>query len=823
MARATIDFGVDLGTTNSSIALLSRGEVRVFKNTDQRESTPSVVRIDRAGTIHVGQRAYGHLEVDTENTQAEFKRIMGTSQVLNFAAARRSLTPEELSAEVLKSLRADTVRAGFDCVAVALAVPANFEVVQCEATQRAARLAGLLEAPLVQEPIAAAIAYGKDAVPKDGYWLVYDLGGGTFDVAIIKRTGGHLSVVDCGGDNHLGGKEFDWLMVHKIFMPVLAENYALPSPENDTRAYRVLRAKLKKEAEAVKIILTDQNTATVYLEDCGPDKNGRPIELTHSVTRGDLEHLIQPKIAETIRLCHEVLNRARLSPSALERVILVGGPTMTPFIRDVIRTEMRAAVDISMDPFTVVARGAAIFASSQPFPRVHQVRASGKVLVSLAFTALCQQPTTLVAGRLEGEEGHSLPPDLRVRLARDDQGWQSGFIQVKEQAFVCQVSLREHQANTFRVSLFSGAGQSIPIEPGTLTITHGLSVSNPPLPRTIGVEVVTESGQGRYEPLILRGTPLPAKAAKAFRVAHVLQAGSGDQALNIHVFEGEHENPEHNRHLGTLVIEGARVRRTLPANAEIEVTLTVDMSRHATAKAYVPILDETFEGVLREKIAPLPSIDYLASALQRLEAQWDELKDTVFVSSDNVSHAQSRIEEIAQELVSARDGDPGSAEKADRLIRELQATLVSAGKSAELPRILDMLEDARAKTGKVVLEHGVAEDSEQLEGLGEDADRATSRRDPVLCEATTTRLWNLYWQVLFRQDGFWIGIFQDLAEQGSFDDPARAQSLIVEGSRLLQAHDLDRFRKVTSELWTMVPQQAQQEAAQRVSDAGIKT
>jgi molecular chaperone DnaK len=204
MARATIDFGIDLGTTNSEIALLEGGRIRVFKTVDQRQNTPSVVRILQDGTEWVGLKAYDKVE-DQENRQAVFKRIMGTSHRLHLPASGRTLSPEELSALVLKSLKADVVRAGFDdCLAAVITVPAYFEIVQCEATQRAAKLAGLFEAPLLQEPIAAALAYAKDAPPRDGYWLVYDLGGGTFDVAIIKSTDGHLSIVECGGGQLAG-------------------------------------------------------------------------------------------------------------------------------------------------------------------------------------------------------------------------------------------------------------------------------------------------------------------------------------------------------------------------------------------------------------------------------------------------------------------------------------------------------------------------------------------------------------------------------------------------------------------------------------------
>lgn len=820
MARATIDFGIDLGTTNSEIALFDRGQVRMFKNNDNRENTPSVVRIDRAGAIHVGRRAYDRVVDDPENTVAEFKLVMGGSQTFPFAASGRTLTPEELSAEVLKSLKADAARAGFDCHAAVITVPANFESVQCEATQRAAKLAGLVEAPLLQEPIAAAIAYGKDAHPSDGYWLIYDLGGGTFDVAIIKRTSGHLRVVDCAGNNYLGGKQFDWLVVEQVLLPALSRTFDLPGLERSNATYRTLMGKLKKEAEDARIALTDQESATIYLDGCGADRNGRLIELALQVSRSEYERLIEPHVVQTLRLCQQILSRIRLSPGAIERIILVGGPTITPCIRGAIQSTLGISVDARLDPITVVAKGAAVFASSQPFPHAHQTRSTGKALVKLSFSALCQQPTTMIAGRLEAASGTKLPSELRVRLTRDDQGWQSGFLPVTNEAFVCQVSLREHQANIFRIALFDEAGQSLAIEPDTLCITHGLSVANPPLPRTISVEVIAEKGQGRCEPLLLRGTPLPGKASHTFRTALALKPGSADQVLNIKVYEGEHEIPEHNRHLGTLKVTGRQVQRAVPLNAEIQVTLSVDASRHAAAQAYIPVLNETFREVLKEQIAPKPDVNQLSAELERIEAQWREASPVA--NADTTAEVNQQLTEVTVELAAAYGGDPGALEKADRLIREVQASLANVSKVAETPRLLESLEEAREKTRRIVSQFGTAPEHEQLRALEADAERAHARQDPRLCQDATTRLWKLYWQVLFRQDGFWVGVFQDLTEQGRFTDDARAQALIKEGSRLLQAHDMARFREVTKRLWDLVPEETQQETAQRVSDAGIK-
>ena len=189
----TINYGIDLGTTNSAIARCDGEEVRIFKNLEQMDVTPSVVRIEKTGRLFVGRRAYQSILNDPDNTASEFKRWMGQSDTKKFASSGKIMSAEELSAEVLKSMLADARKLSDDRIpACVITVPAAFGQLQCEATSRAASLAGLSEAPLLQEPLAASIAYGMKPDSRDKRWLVYDLGGGTFDVAVVSTKDGHL-------------------------------------------------------------------------------------------------------------------------------------------------------------------------------------------------------------------------------------------------------------------------------------------------------------------------------------------------------------------------------------------------------------------------------------------------------------------------------------------------------------------------------------------------------------------------------------------------------------------------------------------------------
>src|SRR5271170_2499523 len=221
MATGPLYVGIDLGTTNSTAAVFDGEKVTLIRNPQGATLTPSVVRIDARGTVTVGARARRFLETDPQNTRSEFKRLMGTAQGIEFTAAKLTKRPEELAAEVLKSLRADVKEhLGFVPARAVVSVPALFELPQSAATSEAARLAGFEKIELIQEPVASALAAGWSADAGSGSWLVYDLGGGTFDVSLLETCDGLLRVVGHDGDNFLGGRDFDWALVDWVLAEV---------------------------------------------------------------------------------------------------------------------------------------------------------------------------------------------------------------------------------------------------------------------------------------------------------------------------------------------------------------------------------------------------------------------------------------------------------------------------------------------------------------------------------------------------------------------------------------------------------------------------
>ena len=292
MASLTIDFGIDLGTTNSSIAVRKGTDTEVFKNNEGFEYTPSAVWIDKADRLIVGRRAKERCFDDRENAASEFKLQMGSTEERLFQRSGRRLKPEELSAEVLKQLKADVQqRSGEEVRSAVITVPAAFELPQCKATQRAAQLAGLHDSPLLQEPVAAALAYGFQNGSDKVFWLVYDFGGGTFDAAVIHMRDGMFQVVNHGGDNHLGGKLIDWEIVEQLLVPAVNAQNRLADFRQGNPRWIAAMAKLKHAAEEAKIHVSRDETAEIVIDYLCSDDDGKPVRFEYDLRRANVRAL----------------------------------------------------------------------------------------------------------------------------------------------------------------------------------------------------------------------------------------------------------------------------------------------------------------------------------------------------------------------------------------------------------------------------------------------------------------------------------------------------------------------------------------------------
>ena len=342
--------GIDLGTTNSCVAVYDGGEAKVITNPEGMRTTPSVVAF-KNGDIIVGQKAKNQM-VTNKDTISSIKRKMGTSEKVS--ANGKEYSPEEVSAMILGDLK-KTAEAylGETVTKAVITVPAYFNDAQRQATKNAGKIAGLEVERIINEPTAAALAYGLDKQDKNQTVLVYDLGGCTFDVSILELGDGVFEVKSTSGNNHLGGDDFDERVMDYIVSEFKKETSV------DLTKDKMAMQRVKDAAEKAKKDLSGMTTTEISLPFISQGTDG-PIHLNMSLTRAKFEDLISDLVESTTEPVRKALKDANLSAKDIDKVLLVGGSTRIPCVQELVKKELNKEPSKEVNPDEVVAMGAAI-------------------------------------------------------------------------------------------------------------------------------------------------------------------------------------------------------------------------------------------------------------------------------------------------------------------------------------------------------------------------------------------------------------------------------------------------------------------------------
>jgi len=338
--------GIDLGTTNSCVSVFEGGEPKVIVNADGDRTTPSVVAF-KNGNINVGKTAK-HQAVTNPETISSIKRLMGTDEKVK--ANGREYTPQEISAMILGKLKKDAeAYLGEPVTKAVITVPAYFNDSQRQATKDAGKIAGLEVERIINEPTAAALAYGLDKQEKTQTILVYDLGGGTFDVSILELGDGVFEVKSTSGNNHLGGDDFDQRIIDYIIKDIKKE-YDVDLSDNKMALQRI-----KEEAEKAKKTLSSSSSVDIQLPFITAE-----INYDTTLSRAKFEELVDDLVQSTLEPVRKALKDAKLSASDIDKVILVGGSTRIPKVQEIVKKELGKEPSKEVNPDEVVAMGAAI-------------------------------------------------------------------------------------------------------------------------------------------------------------------------------------------------------------------------------------------------------------------------------------------------------------------------------------------------------------------------------------------------------------------------------------------------------------------------------
>lgn len=598
-----INFGIDLGTTNSLIAKFEGGAVQVFKNPiGHKETLPSVVAF-RGDRILVGDKAKEYISKDAGNVFAAFKRKMGSGESFLVPATTQFVTPIQLSAQVLKELK-NFVHTGEAVETAVITIPASFDTVQSNATKKAGYEAGFKEVVLLQEPIAASLAYFNDSkkgIPETGHWLVYDLGGGTFDVALVSIVAGELRVTDHEGNNFLGGLDFDTAIIENLLLPEMVrltgDNSLEEKMRNRDGGLEKLFYILLHRAEEAKKELSQQEETEIEFTLPGYDD-----EIYVTIRREDFNRIIHERIASTVSLIQTILKRNNLTAPQINHIIMVGGSTYIPYVRELVANETGITPVFDTDPTTAIAVGAAYYAGSKlstltPLEKGEEkaaVPAHAGRRVKAVFQSVSSEDEELYMAI--PEEGDFT--NVFYRITRDDGAFDSGLKKV-EKRIAEFLPLQQKSMNRFSIRFVDEQNNPVTVQHPPIEIMQGkFNVAGQPLPNDICLEVDDyENNSTKLQVIFERNDILPLKKTVYKEITRTIPKGS-DEVIVINVLEGtRHSRPHSNLVIGVIEIRGADLKTDLVKGSDIEIKLEMNESRDLTISAFLAMSEQEFTNV----------------------------------------------------------------------------------------------------------------------------------------------------------------------------------------------------------------------------------
>lgn len=808
--------GIDLGTTNSAICSYNGEHVHLYKSTDQQDVTPSAIFIDRRGNKYFGTRAYNQSVRSPDNAAVLFKRFMGTSTPIKLPAAKVTLTPEECSAEILRVLFGylpEEIRHD-DSLGTVITVPAAFNQMQKDATKAAADAAGIGAVALMQEPVAAVMSVMQTR-KTDGTFLIYDLGGGTLDVAIAESTSGRVNLLAHGGIAMCGGRDFDRAIVDNIVKPWLREHFDLPDNLNGDPKYKKLMRMAAWASENAKIALSQRDDAVISLPETDLGVRGQDNEeiyLDVPIDRKTYEPLVEHQVDESIRAVRETLEKAGIRPEDVERIVFIGGPTNYKPLRDKVAFELGITASTEVNPMTAVAEGAAIFAESIDWSTQNRGRKSSRGSISaggnldLTLNYVARTPDIKAKVVLK-VAGHTAP-GAQFQIDSLDTGWSSGRMELKDGVGI-ELSLAKPGDNTFKVFVFDSSGGPVKLPHDQIVITRtAATIDAIPASSSIGLEALGASG-GRTTGLtylVRDGDQLPAKGTLKFRAGEAVKAGSTG-ALRFKLWEGEIPDPvRDNRFIGMLEIQGSDFEDGIIAKgAELLCEYEMTDAGQIKLEVSVPSIGGSFGHGRNFYSRQQGQIDF-SNAARAISEQSDQTLERVNEMSSKVD--DERLDRAREKLEAAKAAaqSGGSEEAANKAMDDVQRAkrLLSDARQAHLKEIRQMeLTEVVERFNKAVRQYARPSEAGAFDNLTKTAQRAIDNNGHDF-EVHLTDLRGRNFEILWRQDWYVIDHFKWVSERSYLSsDPDQHAALVAMGREALNANEIDKLKSIVTELYAI--------------------
>lgn len=823
----TINYGIDLGTTNSAIAKFVKGEVIIFSNPQDygRNTLPSIVGYKK-DKILVGKQARVFSEKDPKSVVSVFKRKMGTAESYKIKSINESKTPIELSAQVLKELKT-FVNTGDNLDAAVITIPASFDIIQSNATKEAGLQAGFKQVVLLQEPIAASLAYAnmkKEREMKEGQWLVYDLGGGTFDVALVKIKDGEMKVLDHEGDNFLGGADFDNMIVEKLVIPKICEKFRFSNLEDDMKSasgkYNGKYYISLGRAEDAKITLSSKTSSEIIVDDL-QDDDGNEVDLEIIVTRSEFNELIRPNIDGTIDMIKKILTRNNLKPSDIQFTLMVGGSTYIPYVRSRVEEVLQIPANCEIDPTTAVAIGAAYYAATKP-KEIEKVGIKIKTNISIktAYNKASKEKDELFSARVSG-----VTEGLSYRITRQDGGFDSGLKKLSERISE-DLPLVDGAFNFFSLVVYDSQNNIIETDIEPIGINSGFGISGQPIPEDICLEVddYDNPGKTRLKPIFYKNAILPLRSqAISFPLNKGMLKGNNEDFIYINVLQGSHLSlPEANKGIGFMEIRGTQIKRDIAKGSDIEITISISESQDVTIAVYLNMADQEFKQTFNPKERNT-KVEFLKEQVEdlsdKLELEIQEATEKEdFETAGALNKLKKEMEAVSEETESLTNDDVTDKRyQLEDKKRKIAQEIDSATKNKRIQQVKTHYFETKEKCEIMLDENGNDHERKTFNDIVAQETAFFATNSPLKIQEKSDELHSILSKIRWRTPDFLISIFQWCKNnQTRMNDQTQAKSLVDAGNFAIESENWERLSEINSGLLNLLPKGAEKEATTKI-------
>ena len=731
----------------------------------------------------------------------------------------KDYSSEELSAEVLKYLKSKVQNEEFKSVVIT--IPAMFNDNQKSATQRAAELAGFSQVELLQEPIAAATAYGLDEKLKDGKILIFDFGGGTFDVCLVEIEDGIMQIKDTEGDNWLGGKNLDNAIVDQIMIPYLKENYTIDSFLTNDLKNGLLKDALKIEAEKIKINLSFSDSYDVIsnLGEYPEDDEGEEIELDFTVTKEQIKPVLGPVFQKAIDTTLNVIKRNNLDGNAISSLILVGGPTFSPVLREMLEEQV-CKPDTSVDPMTVVARGAAIYASQFELDESikDETRDASKIQLDLSYEPQSVEIEEMLVVKLnKAKTEGDIPNSLFVNVKRSDGAWESDKIQVDRSGDIIHLQLKEGKPNVFEIFTTDESGDKISCEPSEFTIIQGVKTGNAPLAFHYGVGLLGDNERENFYTIqgLEKGQTMPANGMiSGLKTQKDIRPGS-DDTINVSIYQGsvdaEDTRASSQLWVHTVKFTGNEISRLLPKDSEANISLEIERDGIYNLSIDIPFLNETFDYHFEKQEQKGEDDQWFDNQFKQLEAEIDSMKkQNGNENNEALEKLASKVAETKRSYESRKSDNDTRMQTRDNIKRQF-AELDNIEKENAWPSTEKKLKEIYYDAEDLVKELDNDDYRKALDRLKSQMSNVIEKKDIAAAQELISVIGALNLKMIEDKHGVelyisWIAEYNQEFNAHPWTDKTKARSIINNALREAQSNPTkERMIYYLRELWKLLP------------------